>query len=95
VTGELHPDKRTFVIPGKAPAFELPEGHGVRLVQGPRAFVELSLPGGESSLFVLARLAEEDECVMLHLGEQITSTAPRTFAGGGHPSPLGYPFASD
>jgi hypothetical protein len=95
VTGELLPDKRTFVIPGRAPAFELPEGHGARLVHGPREYVELSLPGGESSLFVLARLAEEDECVMLHLGAQITSTAPRAFARGGHPSPLGYPFSSE
>jgi hypothetical protein len=90
------PRKRTFIVPNDAPAFELPDDHGSKLVHGSRDYVELSLPGGESSLFVLDRMAEEDECVMLYVGEQVTATAPRAFGAGLDPSPsLGYPFAAE
>jgi hypothetical protein len=96
VTGEVVGGKRTLVVPSNAPAFELPEGHGLKLVHGSREYVELSLPGGESSLFALEGLTEEDECVMLYVGRQMTSTGSRAFIRGSEPtSALGYSFADD
>jgi hypothetical protein len=94
VTGEAIGGKRTIIVPTDAPAFELPGGHGLKRVTGAREYVELSLPGGESSLFALDRVAEEDECVMLYVGQQMTSTGSRAFIRGSEPTTvLGYPFS--
>jgi hypothetical protein len=88
--------KRRFIVPADAPAFELPEDHGLKLVNGLREYVELSLPGGESSLFALERVSEEDDCVMLYVGQQMTSTGSRAFIRGTEPTTvLGYPFADE
>jgi hypothetical protein len=96
VSGGVSGGKRTFIVPTDAPAFELPEGHGLKLVNGSREYVELSLPGGESSLFELERVAEEDEGVTLYVGRQMTSTGSRAFVRGSEPTTvLGYPFADD
>ena len=88
--------KQTFIVPADAPAFELPGDHGLKRVNGSREYVELSLPTGESSLFVLERVAEEDDCVMMYVGRQMTSTGSRAFIRGDEPTTvLGYPFAGD
>ena len=85
--------KRTYIVPADAPAFELPEDHRLKLVHGARDYAELSLPVGASSLFVLDRVAEEDDCVLLYLGQQVTATGPRAVGDDGEPPvSLGYAF---